>query len=193
MSQKLQLFIIHCTATPEGRPVTPDEIRQWHMGPLVNADGSVIYKSTPYESILDLPDEKIGGVDVKKLSGRGWSKVGYSDMILLDGSLVNLIPYDEDDNVDPREISNGATGTNSIGRHLVYAGGLTKDGTASKDTRTPAQRATMEAWVNQIITYHPEIKGAGHNQFAKKDCPGFYVPMWLKSIGVRDQNIFIKK
>src|SRR5260221_99957 len=64
MSQKLQLFIIHCTATPEGRNVTPDEIRQWHLAPLVNADGSVVYKSKTYKSISELPNETIGGVAV---------------------------------------------------------------------------------------------------------------------------------
>jgi hypothetical protein len=31
MGKKLELLVIHCTATPEGREVTRDEIRTWHM------------------------------------------------------------------------------------------------------------------------------------------------------------------
>src|SRR5258708_10699588 len=138
MSQKLQLFIIHCTATPEGRNVTPDEIRQWHLAPLVNADGSVVYKSKTFKSISELPNETIGGVAISKPRGRGWSKVGYSDLILLDGTLINLTPYNENDEVEPWEITNGQPGTNSIARHVVYVGGLDKSGKESKDTRTPA-------------------------------------------------------
>ena len=40
----------------------------------------------------------------------GWSKVGYSDLIHLDGSITNLIEFDQDDTVDNWEISNGARG-----------------------------------------------------------------------------------
>jgi len=72
--------------------------------------------------------------------------------------------------------------------HIVYVGGLDKSGKESKDTRTPAQLKTMEAWVHRIITFHPEIKGAGHNQFYNKDCPSFFVPQWLKSVGVGDKT-----
>ena len=31
---KLKQLVIHCTATPEGREVSADEIRRWHCAPL---------------------------------------------------------------------------------------------------------------------------------------------------------------
>lgn len=31
---KLKYLVIHCTATPEGREVSADEIRRWHTAPL---------------------------------------------------------------------------------------------------------------------------------------------------------------
>ena len=31
---KLKYLVIHCTATPEGREVTSDEIRHWHTAPV---------------------------------------------------------------------------------------------------------------------------------------------------------------
>ena len=55
--------------------------------------------------------------------GRGWKQVGYTDLFHLDGSVERLVNNNEDMNVDPWEITNGAAGYNSVSRHIVYAGG----------------------------------------------------------------------
>ena len=86
MSKKLTYLIIHCTATPEGREVTSDEIRKWHTSP---------------------PPK-----------GRGWKQVGYSDMIHLDGTLENLVPYNNDDIVDAF--------TQGINRMMYYRASIKK-------------------------------------------------------------------
>lgn len=190
MPKTLQLFVIHCSATPEGRIVTPGDIQEWHLAPKRNDNGTYTYKGKTYASVKSLPDETINGKSIRTITGRGWSKVGYADMIALDGTVINLVPYNEDDVVDPWEITNGATGINGIARHIVYAGGMDKAGKLAKDTRTPEQLLAMEGWVKATITFHPQIKGAGHNQFAQKDCPSFFVPDWLKSIGIGSKNIF---
>lgn len=187
---QLQLFVIHCTATPEGRTITHHDIQQWHLAPLHNSDDTIKYKGKTYNSVAELPNEKIAGVPINLLKGRGWNQVGYSDMILLDGTLVNLVPYDTDTNVDPWKITNGATGINAKARHIVYVGGMDKQGLVPKDTRTPAQRMTLEAWVRTTIRYAPLIQGAGHNQFAAKACPSFNVPAWLDSIGTPGKNVY---
>jgi len=155
---KLQLLIIHCTATPEGREVTSDKIREWHLSP------------PPV--------------------GRGWKQVGYSDMIHLDGTLENLVTYNDDDNVDSWEITNGATGKNSISRHVVYVGGLDKMLNA-KDTRTEKQKETLEVYVKNFLIAHPTCQVAGHYHFSSKSCPSFVVEQWLREIGVEKKNIFV--
>lgn len=161
MSKPLTYLIIHCTATPEGREVSADEIRRWHTSP--------------------------------KPKGRGWKQVGYSDIIHLDGTVENLVPYNDDDVVDSWEITNGASGINSISRHVVYAGGVSADDVKkAKDTRTWLQELAMITYVKETIARHPNIKVAGHNQFAQKACPSFNVPVWLMAIGVPDKNIYIK-
>lgn len=33
MGQQLQLLILHCLATPEGRDVTKDDLTKWHLSP----------------------------------------------------------------------------------------------------------------------------------------------------------------
>jgi N-acetylmuramoyl-L-alanine amidase len=156
---KLTYLVIHCTATPEGVPVTSKQIRHWHTAP--------------------------------KPEGRGWKQVGYRDMIHLNGLVENLVPYDNDDEVEPWEITNGVAGINSIAAHVVYVGGTEAlDIKKAKDTRNKEQLAALANYVRMTIAAHPSIQVGGHNQFDKgKACPSFDVPRWLKGIGIQEKNI----
>ncbi len=156
--KKILYLIIHCTATPEGRPVTAATIKKWHTAP--------------------------------PPAGRGWNQVGYSDMIHLNGMVENLVPYNEDEYVQPREITNGVAGYNSQSRHVVYVGGLDADGRKPMDTRTREQMLALRNYIFNMIAHHPDIKVAGHCQFAEKACPSFDVPVWLGAIGVSEKNIY---
>lgn len=154
---KLEYLIIHCTATPEGREVTADEIKEWHTA--------------------------------EPPKGNGWSKVGYTDIIHLDGSITNLTTFDQDDDVEGWELTNGVRGINSISRHVVYSGGKSKDMKSDKDTRTYEQSEALATYVKYMVLRHPDIKVAGHNQFSEKACPSFDVPSWLESICIPEKNI----
>lgn len=116
--------------------------------------------------------------------GRGWKQVGYTDIIHLDGTVERLVDNNEDANVDPWEITNGAKGYNSVSRHVVYAGGMTKDISKPEDTRTPAQLRAMENYVKDFHKRFPSVRIIGHNEVAAKACPSFDVQEWLKSIGI---------
>ncbi len=123
-------------------------------------------------------------------AGRGWKQVGYTDLFHLDGSVERLVKNNEDDSVDAWEITNGATGINSISRHIVYAGGLSLNAKLPEDTRTALQLESMRNYVLKFAADHPHILIAGHNQFANKACPSFNVPQWLLHIGIPPQNIY---
>jgi hypothetical protein len=116
--------------------------------------------------------------------GRGWKQVGYTDLIHLDGSIERLVNNNEDARVDPWEITNGVAGYNSVSRHIVYAGGVDRDGKTPKDTRTPAQLAAMETYVKDFHRRFPKVRIVGHRDLAAKACPSFDVAKWLASIGV---------
>lgn len=150
---KLQYLVLHCTATPEGREVSSNDIRAWHTNPVSKG-------------------------------GRGWKQVGYTDLIHLNGKVERLVNNNEDANVDPWEITNGAKGYNSISRHVVYVGGVVADGETAKDTRTKAQKEVMEGYVKEFHRKHPNVRIIGHNEVAAKDCPSFDVQVWLKEIGI---------
>jgi hypothetical protein len=116
--------------------------------------------------------------------GRGWSQVGYTDMIHLDGRIERLVKNNEDMMVDAFEVTNGAAGINSLSRHVVYVGGLSKDGKTAKDTRTPAQMEAMGKYVRDFHTRFPGVKIIGHNEVAAKACPSFDVQKWLAATGI---------
>ena len=151
----MKYLVLHCTATPEGREVTSDEIRHWHTDPV-------------------------------KKGGRGWKQVGYTDMIHLDGRVERLVRNNEDAEVDPWEVTNGAKGYNTVSRHVVYVGGVSKDGKTAKDTRTEAQLKAMTAYVRDFHERFPQIRIVGHGELpgVKKACPSFDVAAWLRSIGI---------
>ena len=123
--------------------------------------------------------------------GRGWKQVGYSHMVHLTGVVEELVKHNEDEWVDPWEITNGATGLNDIARHIVYVGGCNK-AMSPEDTRTPEQKIALEKFVKEFLALHPTCKVAGHYHFAPKACPSFDVEKWCKEIGIKEINIYRK-
>lgn len=119
--------------------------------------------------------------------GRGWKQVGYTDLFHLDGKIERLVKNNEDAVVDGWEITNGATGYNSSSRHIVYVGGVLKDGKTPSDTRTTAQLVSLEKYVQDFHKRFPAVKIIGHNEIAKKACPSFDVQVWLESIGIKQK------
>lgn len=116
--------------------------------------------------------------------GRGWKQVGYTDLVHLDGRVERLVQNNEDAEVDPWEVTNGAAGYNSVSRHIVYAGGVALDGRTPKDTRTAGQCWALEQYVKDFHRRFPDVKIMGHNELAAKACPSFDVQKWLKEIGI---------
>lgn len=127
--------------------------------------------------------------------GRGWSRVGYHYLIKLDGEIVLLHWHDDNDELDPWEITNGVKGHNHESIHFVYAGGCAKNKPSGakwnppKDTRTTAQLKSMKALVLNLLDQHPAAQLAGHNQFANKACPSFDVPKYAQQIGVPKSRV----
>jgi hypothetical protein len=161
MKKPFTYLIIHCSATPEGRSVTPQTVKNWHTLP--------------------------------KPQGRGWDRVGYSDLVLLDGSRYQFVKHNNDKWIDAGEITYGATGINAISRHVCYIGGMDKDKNTPKDTLTDAQNRMLSSIIAEVLAYQPDILIAGHNQFAAKACPSFWVPDYLRHrclVKIEEKNIY---
>lgn len=90
----------------------------------------------------------------------------------------------EDDVVDPWEITNGAAGHNSVSRHIVYAGGVTADGRTPKDTRTPEQRKALAEYVRDFHRRFPRCPDRRPQRAGGESLPSFDVKAWLEQIGI---------
>ena len=55
---------------------------------------------------------------------------------------------------------------------------------------TREQVAAIKILVKAYIEKYPNIEILGHNQIAEKACPIFYVPEFLKEIGVKTRNVW---
>lgn len=128
--RKISELIWHCTATPEGREVSVDTIRQWHV------------------------------------RDNGWADIGYHQIVHLDGSVSPGRPESQ--------VGAHVAGHNTGTLGYVYVGGCDK-AMKPKDTRTPAQKATMIRLTKEAIAKYGITKVSGHNQYAAKACPSFDV------------------
>ncbi len=137
--RQINQIIIHCSATPEGRDVTVDTIRQWHKQ-------------------------------------RGFRDVGYHYIIYRDGSV----------HIGRPEAEQGAhcTGHNANSIGICYVGGMERDMSEPKDTRTSAQRKALEALCRELKRKYPAATIHGHNEFADKACPSFCVKRWKEDVGL---------
>jgi len=134
-----------------------------------------------------LPDREVTKKDIEdwhlspKPQGRGWTRLGYSDLINLKGELINITDWNQDKFVDYHEMTWGAAGINAISRHIVYAGGVDKKN-KPEDTRNSFQHYALEQYVRFVLLRYPWITIHGHNEFSDKACPSFDVQKWLRDI-----------
>ena len=175
---KLKFLCLHCSDTPPQMEVTREMLEMWHLGPRDLDGGRVRYKGRNYPSRKALPDVLIGGVPIAKLQGRRWDRLGYSAIIHRDGRREILTPYNNDDEITNDEMTWGVAGINSVSRHVVLEGGKGPL-TDFRYHFTDDQGNELFAFCKLTILHHPEIVIVGHNQFADKSCPGFFVYDWL--------------
>lgn len=104
---------------------------------------------------------------------RGWRDIGYHWIIGRDGS---VLPGRRE-----TEIGAGVEGHNTGVIHCTLIGGHDSAETdAFRTNYTAAQDAALRKLIGEIKARSQISLITGHNQYAAKACPGFYVPNWLK-------------
>ena len=106
---------------------------------------------------------------------KGWSDIGYHIVIELDGS-INC-------GRNINKIGAHCKGHNSTSIGVCYVGGCDKD-MNPKDTRTKAQKESLEVVVKYLQKVYGKVSIHGHNEFSPKACPSFNVKEWLKEINM---------
>jgi N-acetylmuramoyl-L-alanine amidase len=100
-----------------------------------------------------------------------WKSVGYHYLISINGLFEQLQALEQP--------TNGVAGYNANAIHICYKGGLN-----GVDTRTEAQKQTLEMLVKQMKAKFPDAEIKGHTDFPNvtKSCPNFDVTNWCKTI-----------
>lgn len=128
--RKIDLIVIHCSATRPSMDVGAAEIKQWHKA-------------------------------------RGFRTIGYHYVVRLDGTIER----------GRSEYQMGAhcAGYNAFSLGVCYVGGLNQQGEPA-DTRTPAQRRSLQRLMNELKKKYPLARVVGHRDLNKhKACPCFDV------------------
>lgn len=107
---------------------------------------------------------------------RGWSSIGYHYVIELDGSVKKGRPIEK--------AGAHARGYNANSIGICYVGGMNKQYTEPKDTRTKEQNASLVKLVFELkAKYNIDNSHIiGHNQISPKACPSFDVKQWLEEL-----------
>ena len=97
---------------------------------------------------------------------RGWSGIGYHYVIKLDGTVETGRPL--------ARAGAHARGHNANSIGVCYIGGVDANN-KPLDTRTPAQKVSMDKLIDKLKNDYPDAVCMGHNQVSSKACPCFDV------------------
>lgn len=111
--------------------------------------------------------------------GRGWSGIGYHYIIDRDGKVSDGRPLE----MTGAHVKGRNTGT--IGICLIGGHGSAETD-RFLDNYTPEQDTALRRLIADLRRKIPSISTvSGHNQYAAKACPGFYVPDWYAAGAVK--------
>lgn len=89
--------------------------------------------------------------------------IGYHYVVYLDGSIHGGRPEEQ--------MGAHCAGQNEHSIGVCYVGGI-RDGVKC-DTRTPEQKRSLYLLLKMLKKKYPNATIHGHNEFSKKECPGF--------------------
>lgn len=112
-------------------------------------------------------DPKIGVKQIDEWHRQqGWLSCGYHFVVRTDGTV--------EEGRDLAEPGAHCRGYNADSIGVCYVGGLDAEGNAA-DTRTPEQRASLQAIVTVLRSVFPDAQLYGHCDLAVKDSPCYDV------------------
>lgn len=139
----------------------------------------IVHCSATYPSWMEKArtSEKVAEIRRWHMQDRGWSDIGYHWIIDRDGT----IQAGRAETTIGAHVQGHNAGT--IGVSLIGGGGgAAEDGFEAHFT--PAQERALRHKIEDIKARAEIRKVSGHNQYAAKACPCFYVPTWAKVHGL---------
>lgn len=157
----IDMIVIHCTASPNGRPLSVAQIRKEHLA-------------------------------------RGFSDIGYHYVIDVDGTISVGRPI--------AQVGAHAQGYNAHSVGVSMVGGLGGADKVNPGLFTPAQWASLQKLVQDLLTHYPGCRIVGHRDLSPdldgdgiiepreyiKLCPTFEVSEWLQAGMIPDAKHIIQ-
>jgi N-acetyl-anhydromuramyl-L-alanine amidase AmpD len=125
--------------------------------------------------------EKVAEVRRWHVEDNGWKDIGYHFLIDRDGTVAKGRPIEQ---VGAHTMGRN---TGSIGISLFGGHGSAANG-KFEYSFTELQDAALHALIVRLMAIYKIAKVSGHNQYAAKACPGFYVPGWLGKSSSANMN-----
>lgn len=136
---------------------------------------------------LDVSADQVSAMDMAR-ADLGY-QTAYHYVVELDGTVHNTIPED---------LLGAHCRPNSGNIGISYVGGIDRVTKKPKDTRTPAQKAALKAFVADFKKRYPKAAVLGHRDWSPdlnkdgkiapnewiKACPCFDVKAWMAAEGV---------
>ena len=165
MNNKLNYLVLHCTATPEGRPVTKDDIIRWHTNPIHL--GGRGWNRPGYSDLVELDGDLVSIIP--------FNTDDFVDQWEISNGVVGL-------NGNARHIvyAGGMDTENKKPKDT-----RTKEQLATLEVYV---KYTIKRHPKILVLGHNEAPNANG-----KACPSFNVGEWLRSIGVAEANIYNKQ
>ncbi len=151
--RRIDLIVIHCSATPPSADIGAEEIRALHAGP----KGTYVYWNG------------------KKVECKGWDDIGYHYVIRRNGE----VEQGREHNVRGAH----AKGYNDISLGICLIGGVhegnAEDWAKSDCNFTKHQWITLASLMIGLKGEYPDAKVVGHRDlYTRKECPCFDAPAW---------------
>ena len=128
---------------------------------------------------------------LQRKSDTGWSAHGYHISVGRDGTSVkNLEDSKRSNGIGMADYSGNETHLTSDPVNNGDTINISWIGGASGMDMTREQAATFKKLVKTYIRKYPNITIMGHNQVKHKACPWFWVPTYLRELGIAEKNIW---
>lgn len=176
IGREIELIVVHCSATDASMNIGANEIYGWHTLPKANENNMYRYLGKNY-TFHDLPE------DVQGRSGRGWSDIGYHNIIRRNG----VLEHGRDLAIPGAH----ARGYNSKSIGICLIGGV--DGYGNPENNfLPPQFGTLRGYLDTMTEVFPGSRVVGHRDLSvdlnedgvitsdewMKSCPCFDAADW---------------
>lgn len=117
--------------------------------------------------------QKVSEITRWHVQDRGWRDIGYHYLIDRDGTVAKGRPIEQ----TGAHVQGHNTGTIGIS---LFGGHGSSERDNFHEHFTPAQEHSLRKLLDDLTATYGAVPITGHNQYAAKACPGFFVPDWLK-------------